>query len=220
MSAPEPTVPPPSELAPSLARGEGYLGFARNGWQETLGVHMTSGRARAAHRAVALDLPAAIHGARHRRRRCWRCCSSSTFWRLPWRWWSPGCSCWRGRAPGLGRDYGPLPVGRGVSVPPHTEVAGSPPWWALIFTLVADGTLFTSLVFGTLYLWISAPNWPPAETLRTNLRARCRGRRGPCRRRGGGPRIAAIAQRRRHGARLDRPRRPRAPRRDCRGRWC
>ena len=31
------------ELAPSLARGEGYLGFARNGWQETLGVHMTSG---------------------------------------------------------------------------------------------------------------------------------------------------------------------------------
>ena len=33
----------PGELAPSLARGEGYLGFARNGWQETLGVHMTSG---------------------------------------------------------------------------------------------------------------------------------------------------------------------------------
>ena len=31
------------ELAPSLARGEGYLGFTRNGWQETLGVQMTSG---------------------------------------------------------------------------------------------------------------------------------------------------------------------------------
>jgi cytochrome c oxidase subunit I+III len=43
-------------------------------------------------------------------------------------------------------------------------VAGSPPWWALIFTLVADGTLFVSLVFGTFYLWISAPNWPPAQT--------------------------------------------------------
>ena len=36
--------PHPSALAPSLARGEGYLGFARNGWQETLGVHMTTGR--------------------------------------------------------------------------------------------------------------------------------------------------------------------------------
>ena len=33
----------PGALAPSLARGEGYLGFTRNGWQETIGVHMTSG---------------------------------------------------------------------------------------------------------------------------------------------------------------------------------
>ena len=34
---------PPASSRLSLARGEGYLGFARNGWQETLGVHMTSG---------------------------------------------------------------------------------------------------------------------------------------------------------------------------------
>jgi cytochrome c oxidase subunit I+III len=56
-----------------------------------------------------------------------------------------------------------------VSVPPHTEVAGAPPWWGLIFALAADGTLFTSLVFGTLYLWISAPNWPPAAAPEPNL---------------------------------------------------
>jgi cytochrome c oxidase subunit I+III len=55
-----------------------------------------------------------------------------------------------------------MPVGRGVSVPPHTEVAEAPPWLALICTLVADGTLFTSLLFGTFYLWIAAPNWPAA----------------------------------------------------------
>jgi cytochrome c oxidase subunit I+III len=48
-------------------------------------------------------------------------------------------------------------------------VAGAPAWWALIFTLVADGTLFTSLVFGALYLWISAPNWPPAAVSEINL---------------------------------------------------
>lgn len=53
--------------------------------------------------------------------------------------------------------------------PPHTEVPGAPPWWALIFALVADGTLFTSLLFGTLYLWISAPNWPPAATPKPDL---------------------------------------------------
>jgi cytochrome c oxidase subunit I+III len=34
--------------------------------------------------------------------------------------------------------------------------------------LVADGTLFTSLLFGTLYLWISAPNWPPTVTPETD----------------------------------------------------
>ena len=35
---------PKAELAASLARGEGYLGATRNGWQEALGVHITSGK--------------------------------------------------------------------------------------------------------------------------------------------------------------------------------
>jgi cytochrome c oxidase subunit I+III len=65
---------------------------------------------------------------------------------------------------GLARDYGPMPVGHRVSVPPHTEVAEAPAWLALICTLVADSTLFTSLLFGTFYLWIAAPNWPTAIT--------------------------------------------------------
>jgi cytochrome c oxidase subunit I+III len=39
----------------------------------------------------------------------------------------------------------------------------------LIFALVADATLFTSLAFGVLYLWISAPNWPPVTKPETNL---------------------------------------------------
>ena len=51
-------------------------------------------------------------------------------------------------------------------MPPHTEVAERAPWLALIFTLVANGTLFTSLVFGTFYLWIAAPNWPPGGDAR------------------------------------------------------
>ena len=55
-----------------------------------------------------------------------------------------------------------MPIGHGVNVPPHTEVVEAPAWLALICTLVADGTLFTSLLFGTFYLWIAAPNWPAA----------------------------------------------------------
>jgi len=60
---------------------------------------------------------------------------------------------------GLACDYGPMPIGHRVSVPPHTEVAEAPAWLALICTLVANSTLFTSLLFGTFYLWIAAPNW-------------------------------------------------------------
>ena len=60
MSAPRPNGVAAGGLALSLARGEGYLGFARNGWQETLGVHMTIRRARATDRAAAPDLPAAL----------------------------------------------------------------------------------------------------------------------------------------------------------------
>ena len=73
-----------------------------------------------------------------------------------------------GQRAGLARDYGPMPIGHGISVPPHTEATDPPPWLALIWTLVADGTLFTCLLFGTFYLWISAPNWPPATVFEPN----------------------------------------------------
>ncbi|MDP1776778.1 MAG: hypothetical protein Q8K94_09250, partial [Moraxellaceae bacterium] len=35
-------------------------------------------------------------------------------------------------------------------------------WWAMVFTLAADATLYASLLFGGWFLWLSAPNWPPA----------------------------------------------------------
>ena len=153
----------PDGLAPSLARGEGYLGSARNGWQETLGVHMASGApeqlivlARPTYLPLwtALATAAAVLAMLFHLYALALVAALLTF----------GLFVLAAQSAGLDRDYGPMPVGHGVSVPPHTEVAGSPPWWALIFTLVADGTLFVSLVFGTFYLWISAPNWPPAQT--------------------------------------------------------
>ena len=174
-------------------------------------------RARAAHRAAAPDIPAAVDGARHR--------DGGVGDAVPV---LPAVTCrgfgvaglfvLAGQSAGMSRDYGPLPVGHGVSVPPHTEVADSPPWWSLIFTLVADGTLFASLVFGTLYLWISAPNWPPAATPAPRYQARPRSHRGPRRCRGGITGIAAVARRRQPGARLDRSRRAGASRCHCRGR--
>jgi len=159
----------PDGLAASLARGEGYLGFARNGWQETLGVHMTSGvpeQLIILARPTYLPLYTALATA--------AAVLSMLFHLYPLALAAAllviGLFLLAAQSAGLSREYGLLPVGHGVSVPPHTEVAGSPPWWALIFTLVANGTLFTSLVFGTLYLWIAAPNWPPAETFAPDLR--------------------------------------------------
>jgi cytochrome c oxidase subunit I+III len=158
----------PGELAPMLARGEGYLGFARNGWQETLGVHMTSG---APEQVIVLPRPTYLP--------LWTALATAAavlamlfklyLLALVAALVTAGLFVLAGHRAGLARDYGPLPIGHGQSVPPHTEVEGSPPWWALNFTLVADGTLFTSLLFGTFYLWISAPNWPPAATPETSI---------------------------------------------------
>ncbi len=159
----------PDGLAPSLARGEGYLGFARNGWQETLGVHITSGAPEqliVLARPTYLPLYTALATAAAVLAMLFHLYPMTLAAALV----TVGLFVLAGQSAGLSQDYGPMPVGHGVSVPPHTEVAGSPPWWALIFALFADGTLFTSLVFGTLYLWIAAPNWPPAETFAPNLR--------------------------------------------------
>jgi len=158
----------PATLAPALARGEGYLGFTRNGWQETLGVHITSGtpdQLIVLPRATYLPLWTALFTAGAVLAFLGKLYLLSLAAGLV----VAGLLVWGAQSAGHARDYGPLPVGHGLSLPPHTEVASAPPWWALIFTLIADGTLFTSLVFGTLYLWIAAPNWPPAAAPHTSL---------------------------------------------------
>jgi cytochrome c oxidase subunit I+III len=148
----------PEQLAASLARGEGYLGFTRNGWQEALGVHMTSGEPE---QVIVLPQPTYLPLIT-------ALATGAAVLAMLFKFYllslaialaTMGLFVYAGQRAGLAHDYGPLPIGRGISVPPHTEVASAPSWLALICTLVADGTLFTSLVFGTFYLWIAAPNW-------------------------------------------------------------
>ncbi len=149
------------DLATSLASGEGYLGSTRNGWQEALGVHKTSGvpdQLIVLPRPTYLPLYTALATAAAVLAMLFKFYLLSLGFALL----TAGLFVLAGQSAGLARDYGPLPVGRGVSVPPHTEVADAPAWLALICALVADGTLFTSLLFGTFYLWIAAPNWSAA----------------------------------------------------------
>jgi len=149
-------------LAQALARGEGYLGFARNGWPETLGVHMASGvpeQLIVLPTSTYLPLWTALATAAAVLTMLFHLYALTIAAVLL----TAGLFVRASQNAGLTRDHGPLPVGLGVSVPVHTEVAESPPWLALIMTLVADATSFTSLLFGTFYLWISAPNWPPEQ---------------------------------------------------------
>ena len=153
----------PDELALSLARGEGYLGFTRNGWQETLGVNMTTGEPE---QLIVLPQPTYLPLFT-------ALATAAAVLTLLFKFYllalvaalvTAAMFVFSGHRAGLARDFGPMPVGQGVNLPPHTEVAEAPVWLALICTLVADGTLFTSLLFGAFYLWIAAPNWPAAIT--------------------------------------------------------
>jgi cytochrome c oxidase subunit I+III len=157
----------PGELAPSLARGDGYLGFVRNGWQETLGVDTVSGMPEqvivlSRQTYLPLFTATATGGA------VLAMLYHLYLLALVAAMATAGLFVLAGQRAGLARDYGPMPIGHGVSVPPHTEAVTPPPWLALIWTLVADGTLFGCLVFGTLYLWMSAPNWPPSAAPEPN----------------------------------------------------
>ncbi|THV20208.1 cytochrome c oxidase subunit I [Peteryoungia ipomoeae] len=152
----------PRQLGPELAAGRGYLGFMRNGWMETLTVDMTDGR---------LDHVVVLPGPTYLP--LWTAIATAGFFasllaKLYWLTpialivvivlfflWTPST--------GLKQDLGPLEVGRGSKAWHHQEVDQPPSWWAVVFALAADATLYTSLIFGAFFLWLSAPNWPPAN---------------------------------------------------------
>ena len=148
-------------LAAELAAGRGYLGFTRHGWLETLGVQVTTGRAE---QVIVLPGPTYLP--------LWTALATGSVFLsllLKLYWLTPLgliatvvlLLAWT-RTSGARQDRGPLPIGGGEVLPIHLESPGAPSWWAMVFTLVADATLFASLAFGALFLWLVAPDWPPA----------------------------------------------------------
>ena len=147
------------DLGAALERGEGYLAEPRNGWQETLVVSIADGQPE--HIAIlprptflplltALAIGAFV---------------LSLLFKLYW--FSPVAVllvtglllAWSGQT-GQRQDHGPLSAGMGLSLPLHAEVERPATWWGMLFLLVADATLFASLMFGGLFLWLVAPGWP------------------------------------------------------------
>ena len=152
----------PNVLAADLARGCGYLGFARNGQMETLGVDMITGRI---DQVIVLPkqtylplITALITGA--------------FFLAVLFKFYVAalfvlaavvGCFLFWTRDTGLAKDTGPVDIGREQTAPYHSENTDAPSWLAMAFTLWANATFYISLLFGGVFLWVSAPNWPPAH---------------------------------------------------------
>ncbi|MEN3951911.1 cytochrome c oxidase subunit I [Iodidimonas sp. SYSU 1G8] len=70
---------------------------------------------------------------------------------------------------GLREDPEPIDIGFGEHVLPHAASDRSTAWWAMVFTLTVDAAFFAALVFGYLFLWLIAPNWPPPRLVDPGL---------------------------------------------------
>ncbi|MEO3386899.1 cytochrome c oxidase subunit I [Mesorhizobium sp. CAU 1741] len=146
--------------AAALAAGRGYLGQARNGWQEILDVDMSSGRPLAIVVLPRRTYKPLVSGLLTG---CFVLCLLFKFYWLSLLFlafaiasllaWSAGT--------GLKEDMGDLPIGHGEMAPTHWESDRPPSWWAMALACSADATLYASLLFGALFLWLVAPGWPP-----------------------------------------------------------
>jgi len=59
-------------------------------------------------------------------------------------------------------DCAPVEVASGRRLELHYAHARAPGWWGMLIALLADGTLYVSLLFAYFFLWTVSPQWPPA----------------------------------------------------------
>lgn len=145
-------------LGSELAAGDGYLGFTRNGWMETLGVSAVSGEPRQIiilPRQTYLPLFTALATGLFFTALLAKLYILGLFALFAviilFLYWTPNDA--------VSRTEGGLYAGKGLVLPPHFESGDPPSLMAMRLTLLVTATLFTSLLFGGLFLWVSAPGW-------------------------------------------------------------
>ncbi|MCM2474502.1 cytochrome c oxidase subunit I [Rhizobium sp. CG5] len=141
-------------LGAELAAGKGYLGFARNGWMETMGVDAVSG---APNQIIVLPRPtylpfftAVTTGGVfiglllkiYPLAIVFALVTLAMFLR-----WTPNAEA--------KIDRGLVDASEDCRVPLHFESKDAPSILAMRLTLLANATLFASLLFGGLFLWVS-----------------------------------------------------------------
>ncbi|MCF6368053.1 cytochrome c oxidase subunit I [Rhizobium halophilum] len=152
----------PNAIGPHLAAGNGLLAWPRGGRMELLAIDMVSGAPEHVvrlPRQTFLPLWTAIATG---------CFFLSLLFKVYWA--TPVAFVavialfllWCGDT-AESKDVGRLPIGNGQELPTHIEADRPPSWWAMVFAITADATAYISLLFGGLFLWISAPNWPPQD---------------------------------------------------------
>lgn len=147
------------KLGADIAAGRGYLGFARHGWMETIGVDAVSGRA---NQIVVLPKPSLLPLVTALVTGCFfisllfklyvlaaiaLLATASIF--LIW-----------SRNENAKADWGLLRAAPDCELPLHFESADAPSIFAMRLTLVANATLFSSLLFGGLFLWLTGSSTP------------------------------------------------------------
>ena len=148
------------DLPRKLAAGKGFLAEPRPGARETLAVEVVTGRP-----VHIIDLPGPT----------WRpfiaaICTGIFFVSFLLKLYPLAAIgvvltifSYLGWAYQHGRreDAPAIAAGGGYYLLPHFAAPSPPGWWGMLFAIVADATLYASLLFGYLFLWTVAPGWPP-----------------------------------------------------------
>ncbi|WP_045393137.1 cbb3-type cytochrome c oxidase subunit I [Falsirhodobacter sp. alg1] len=142
-----------------LAKGQGLLPGAPRGHRETLVVDAASGRpdhVAVLARSTALPVWTAVAIGSF-----FGLMLAGLYWLAPlgivatlvmvWRW---------GAIMGVERDLPPIDVAPGLNLPPHFHKRQTLAYTGCIAFLVADGTVFASLLFAVGFLSVIAPEWP------------------------------------------------------------
>ncbi len=148
----------PGEIGPVLAGGFGYLGFVRNNDQETMGVDMLTG---APEHVIVLPRRTYLP--------LWTALATASFFlaMLFGQYWLAPFGAlltlvlflfWPVTL-GQKEDFGPVEIGMGENAVLDVECTSNVTVLANRAALVMNATLFSSLLFGGLFLLVVAPGW-------------------------------------------------------------
>ncbi|SMQ85372.1 cytochrome c oxidase subunit I+III [Devosia lucknowensis] len=155
----------PASIGPVLAGGRGYLGFVRNEDQETMGVDMVTG---APEHVIVLPRRTYLP--------LWTAIATASFFlaMLFGQYWLAPFGAlatlvlflfWPTTI-GQKKDFGPVDIGMGERAVLDVESPHNVSVLANRAAVVMNATLFSSLLFGGLFLLVVAPNWSGIGTLK------------------------------------------------------